>query len=81
MMIVAALGLFSSVPSGLPRRGSSVAAASLLAQRNKEEGEMVGEGELIGYLGQPESATNPRLYFEIRKGGLNLDPLKWVKVR
>jgi septal ring factor EnvC (AmiA/AmiB activator) len=52
-----------------------------LAQRNKEEGEMVGEGELIGYLGQPESATNPRLYFEIRKGGLNLDPLKWVKVR
>ena len=52
-----------------------------LAQRDKEEGEMVGEGEVIGFLGQPESSTNPRLYFEIRKGGSNLDPLKWVKVR
>jgi septal ring factor EnvC (AmiA/AmiB activator) len=52
-----------------------------LAQRDKEEGEMVGEGEVIGYLGEPESSTNPRLYFEIREGGSNLDPLKWLKVR
>jgi septal ring factor EnvC (AmiA/AmiB activator) len=52
-----------------------------LAQRDKEEGEMVGEGEVIGYLGEPESSTNPRLYFEIRKGGSNVDPLKWLKVR
>ena len=52
-----------------------------LAQRDKEEGDAVGEGEVIGFLGQPESTANPRLYFEIRKGGSNLDPLKWVKVR
>jgi septal ring factor EnvC (AmiA/AmiB activator) len=52
-----------------------------LAQRDKEEGEMVDEGEVIGYLGEPESAVKPRLYFEIREGGSNLDPLKWLKVR
>jgi septal ring factor EnvC (AmiA/AmiB activator) len=52
-----------------------------LAQRDKEEGEMIGEGEVIGFLGEPESSLNPRLYFEIRKGGSNLDPVKWLKVR
>ena len=52
-----------------------------LAERDKEEGEIVDEGEVIGYLGEPESSTNPRLYFEIRKGGSNVDPLKWLKVR
>jgi len=52
-----------------------------LAHRDKEEGEMVGEGEVIGYLGEPESSANPRLYFEIREGGSTLDPLTWLKVR
>jgi septal ring factor EnvC (AmiA/AmiB activator) len=51
-----------------------------LAQRKKEEGEMVRAGEVIGSLGKAPSARDARLYFEIRKGGGNLDPLRWLKV-
>jgi septal ring factor EnvC (AmiA/AmiB activator) len=51
-----------------------------LAQRKKEEGEMVKAGEVIGSLGRVPSATDARLYFEIRKGGGNLDPLRWLKL-
>jgi septal ring factor EnvC (AmiA/AmiB activator) len=51
-----------------------------LAQRKKGEGEMVTAGEVIGALGKGTSAKDSRLYFEIRKGGGNLDPLRWLKV-
>lgn len=51
-----------------------------LSRRDKEEGEMVAVGEPIGLLGDRESLAGPRLYFEIRSGGKNLDPLKWLKV-
>jgi len=51
-----------------------------LAQRKKGEGEMVTAGEVIGSLGKGPSAKDSRLYFEIRKGGGNLDPLRWLKV-
>ena len=50
-----------------------------LLNRNKEEGDMVREGEIIGLLGDSESLAGPRLYFEIRNGGRNLDPLMWLK--
>jgi murein hydrolase activator len=51
-----------------------------LAQTKKEEGEMVKAGEVIGSLVRTPSARDARLYFEIRKGGGNLDPLRWLKV-
>jgi septal ring factor EnvC (AmiA/AmiB activator) len=51
-----------------------------LSQRIREEGEMVDKGDVIGLLGQIDSRKGPRLYFEIRKAGANLDPLKWLKV-
>jgi septal ring factor EnvC (AmiA/AmiB activator) len=51
-----------------------------LAQRKKEEGDMVKAGEVIGSLGKVPSAREARLYFEIRKGGGTLDPLSWLKV-
>jgi len=51
-----------------------------LSHRNKDEGEMVRKGEIIGLLGDSESLAGPRLYFEIRNGGTNLDPMKWLKV-
>ena len=51
-----------------------------LLQRNKEEGDVVGKGDVIGLLGQSGSLSGPRLYFEIREGGKNLNPLKWLKV-
>ena len=51
-----------------------------LARRNKEEGESVAAGEVIGSLAQTSSVKMARLYFEIRVGSGNLDPMKWLKV-
>ncbi|MGE5840328.1 MAG: murein hydrolase activator EnvC family protein [Deltaproteobacteria bacterium] len=51
-----------------------------LAQRRKQEGEVVKAGEVIGSLGQAALRMEASLYFEIRKGGGNLDPRKWLKV-
>ncbi len=54
--------------------------SAYLLQRDKEEGETVSEGEVIGQLGQTALLTGPGLYFEIRKGGVPLDPLDWLEV-
>jgi septal ring factor EnvC (AmiA/AmiB activator) len=51
-----------------------------LAHRNKEVGEMVERGDVIGLLGQADTFSGSRLYFEMRRAGINLDPLKWLKV-
>jgi len=52
-----------------------------LARREKTDGDMVGTGEVIGSLGQLDSSSGSRLYFEIRKGGEILDAMRWLKVR
>jgi septal ring factor EnvC (AmiA/AmiB activator) len=51
-----------------------------LAQRKKDEGDSVKAGEVIGSLGKSPSPRDARLYFEIRKGGGTLDPIRWLKV-
>jgi septal ring factor EnvC (AmiA/AmiB activator) len=51
-----------------------------LSHRDKEKGEMVNKGDVIGLLGQTESLEGPRLYFEIRRKGDTLDPSSWLKV-
>lgn len=51
-----------------------------LSQRQKQKGDTVEKGEVIGLLGETGSFSGPRLYFEIRRAGTNLDPLKWIKV-
>jgi septal ring factor EnvC (AmiA/AmiB activator) len=51
-----------------------------LSERYMEEGDMVEKGEVVGLLGDSESLAGPRLYFEMRRGGVPLDPLKWLKV-
>jgi septal ring factor EnvC (AmiA/AmiB activator) len=52
-----------------------------LFQRKKKEGDVLEEGETIGRVGgKGPSKGKGRLYFEIRKAGKNLDPLKWLKV-
>jgi septal ring factor EnvC (AmiA/AmiB activator) len=51
-----------------------------LSKRNKREGDSVAAGEVIGSLAQNDSMKQPRLYFEIRMGSVNLDALKWLKV-
>jgi len=52
-----------------------------LSQRDKEKGDMVKAGDIIGLLGQTESLEGPRLYFEIRRKGDNLDPSRWLKLK
>jgi murein DD-endopeptidase MepM/ murein hydrolase activator NlpD len=49
-------------------------------KRNRLEGEMVAEGEVIGQVGETGMLTGPALYFEIREGDTNLEPLEWLKV-
>jgi len=51
-----------------------------LSRRKKGEGDVVEEGEAVGLVGKTTS-RGAGLYFEIRKGGKILDPLKWLKVR
>jgi septal ring factor EnvC (AmiA/AmiB activator) len=52
-----------------------------LSQRKKQEGEVVEGGEVIGLAGLNGPSKRPRLYFEVRRAGTNLDPLEWLQVR
>ena len=52
-----------------------------LMERNKEEGDLVGRGEVVGLLGQSGSLIGPGLYFELRRASKTLDPLEWLKDR
>jgi septal ring factor EnvC (AmiA/AmiB activator) len=51
-----------------------------LSERYKEGGDTVEKGTVIGLLGHTGPFEKPRLYFEIRRAGTPLNPLKWVKV-
>lgn len=54
--------------------------SALLSRRIKEEGDLVEAGEAIGWIGGKGGISKePRLYFEIRKGGESLDPLRWLR--
>ena len=54
--------------------------SAYLNERKKVEGDSVSQGDVIGYVGEAGLITGPALYFEIRKGEENLNPLKWLKV-
>jgi septal ring factor EnvC (AmiA/AmiB activator) len=54
--------------------------SAYLLQRTKQEGEMVEKGDIIGQVGETGMLTGPALYFEIREGENNLNPLRWLKV-
>jgi septal ring factor EnvC (AmiA/AmiB activator) len=49
------------------------------SRREKQAGEAVQSGEVIGSVGINGASKRARLYFEIRKGGKGLDPLTWLK--
>jgi len=45
----------------------------------KKKGEAVSGGEVIGVAGDPGWQVGPGVYFEIRKGGNQLDPKRWLQ--
>ncbi|RLB38325.1 MAG: hypothetical protein DRH12_13065 [Deltaproteobacteria bacterium] len=55
--------------------------SALLSHREKKEGDQVRQGDVIGEVGSAATGIGPSLYFEIRKGGKNLDPLKWLNTK
>jgi septal ring factor EnvC (AmiA/AmiB activator) len=44
-------------------------------------GARVGEGEMLGEVGETGTLSNPSLYFELRKGSDPLDPADWLGSR
>jgi len=51
-----------------------------LGKRTRQTGEEVRAGEVIGALAETLPPQTAQLYFEIRMGVGNEDPLKWLKV-
>lgn len=49
-----------------------------LSARNKFEGEIVKEGEVVGQVGA-NGVSGGSLYFEIRRAGKGLNPQEWLK--
>ena len=53
--------------------------SAYLSERYKKEGDMVEASEAVGLLGDAGPSDKPQLYFEIRRSGMPLNPLKWLK--
>ena len=42
-------------------------------------GQRVARGDIIGYSGNTGNSTGPHLHFEIRRNGVALDPLDFLR--
>ena len=49
-----------------------------LGELGVEVGQSVAAGQSLGTVGETGSLTGPRLYFEIRRRGEALDPVRWL---
>ena len=52
-----------------------------LSKRKKFEGDLVQKGDVVGVAGTDGISEGSRFYFEIRKGGRNLDPIEWFALK
>ena len=50
-----------------------------LAEMLKKIGEEVRRGEILGRVGDRDSWSGAKLYFEMRKDGHSVDPMAWLK--
>ncbi len=53
--------------------------SAFLSHRTKEEGEWVEAGEIIGQAARGKDSGEGRVYFELRRAGVRLDPIKWLQ--
>ncbi len=50
-----------------------------LSEIVKKNGEELRRGEILGRVGDSDSLSGAKLYFELRKDGRSVDPLPWLK--
>jgi murein hydrolase activator len=50
-----------------------------LAEMLKKNGDEVHRGEILGRVGDGDSWSGAKLYFEMRKDGRSVDPMAWLK--
>ncbi|HLN87999.1 MAG TPA: peptidoglycan DD-metalloendopeptidase family protein [Candidatus Limnocylindrales bacterium] len=50
-----------------------------LAEMLKKNGDEVRRGEILGRVGDSDSWSGAKLYFEMRKDGRSVDPMAWLK--
>ena len=52
-----------------------------LSEIIRKNGEELARGEILGRVGDSDSLSGAKLYFELRKDGRSVDPLPWLKNR
>jgi septal ring factor EnvC (AmiA/AmiB activator) len=50
-----------------------------LSEITRKNGEELARGEILGRVGDSDSLSGTKLYFELRKDGRSVDPLTWLK--
>lgn len=60
--------------------GSMTSVYAHLYKMNVHQSKIVKKGEIIGFVGQSGMVTGAHLHFEIRKGGIPMDPQKKLKL-
>lgn len=62
-------------------RGKMTSVYAHLSKLNVEKDQVVKKGDIIGWVGQTGMATGPHLHFEIRQGGVAMDPETKLKLK
>lgn len=50
-----------------------------MSRLNVVTGQRVDRGDIIGYVGSTGRSTGNHLHYEVRKNGLTVDPVKYLK--
>jgi septal ring factor EnvC (AmiA/AmiB activator) len=50
-----------------------------LSEIFKKTGDEIGQGEVIGLVGDSDSLAGAKLYFEMRRDGRSVDPMPWLR--
>jgi septal ring factor EnvC (AmiA/AmiB activator) len=50
-----------------------------LSEIIRKNGDELDRGEILGRVGDSDSLSGAKLYFELRKDGRSIDPLPWLK--